>query len=219
MTSASQRMWKRNWEYYVTRYLYNAGHWKEKQKCLCAGKMALSTCIMISVTQLFPAALSSEVLFLQSPFPRRQIGSFIRLLALRIRPLMLTCPTMLHWQFWLRIWVQWQSSTPKHNTLLEFLYNIKTPHLFISYSWAALEVYFSIPLLNKYEFLIIPFPRWEWLSFVLTWRGKLQSFPRINNKEMKKMRQMMMDLKVQRPEIKKPRIKSVYKLEARIIRL
>lgn len=36
---------------------------------------------------------------------------------------------------------------------------------------------------------------------------------------MKKMRQMMMDLKVQRPEIKKPRIKSVYKLEARIIRL
>lgn len=158
MTSASQRMWKRNWEYYVTRYLYNAGHWKEKQKCLCAGKMALSTCIMISVTQLFPAALSSEVLFLQSPFPRRQISSFIRLLALRIRPLMLTCPTMLHWQFWLRIWVQWQSSTPKHNTLLEFLYNIKTPHLFISYSWAALEVYFSIPLLNKCEFLIIPFP-------------------------------------------------------------
>lgn len=64
------RTGNRNWEYNVMRYVYCSGHWREKQRCLCSGEMAPSLCISVSVTELVPAALYSESLFLLVSLPR-----------------------------------------------------------------------------------------------------------------------------------------------------
>lgn len=49
------------------RYVYCSGHWREKQRCLCSGETAPSLCISFSVTELVPAALSSESRSRQAP--------------------------------------------------------------------------------------------------------------------------------------------------------